>query len=190
MPAPSRLKPVPPVDCGGLGTIDVADRTLSRASALLQIWRQPALFRLPALQRSRVRRTPRGTGFSRESVRWYATELVLTTNNCRSALARDRGGPVATDVSDRTLSRASALLQNTAPASIIRLSTLRHSRSGGTGFRREGHRTSPQLAGGAGHVPTLVVQFALRSTHALQRAIPTQSQEPGDIHHALCPPRY
>jgi hypothetical protein len=82
-----------------------------------KIWRQPALFRLPALQHSRVRRTPRGTGFSRESVRWYATELVLTTNNCRSGGGRGGGGagagggPVATDVSDRTPSRASALLQ-------------------------------------------------------------------------------
>jgi hypothetical protein len=111
MPAPSRLKPVPPIERGGSGSIDVSDRTPSRASALLQNMAPASIIRLPALQHSRVRRTPRGTGFSRESVRWYATELVLTTNNCRSALARDRGGSGSIDVSDRTLSRASALLQ-------------------------------------------------------------------------------
>ena len=44
MPAPSRLKPVPPIERGGSGAIDVSDRTPSRASALLQTRRQPALF--------------------------------------------------------------------------------------------------------------------------------------------------
>ncbi len=86
---------------------------------------------------------PCGTGFSRESVRWYATELVLTTNNCRSALARDGGGSDAINVSDRTPSRASALLQNTAPARIIRLPALQRSRV------RRMRLVGPALAGKA-----------------------------------------
>jgi len=126
-------------DGGGSDAIDGSDRTPSRAS--------PRSYKYGGSQHYFVCRhssaagsdaRPCGTGFSREGVRWYATELVLTTNNCRSALARDGGGSDAIDVSDQTLSRASALLHiQRQPALFV----CRHCSTAG--------RVGPALAGKA-----------------------------------------
>ena len=165
MPAPSRLKPVPPVDCA-------CPRLLAPAKHLSEPGTNVGA-RLPAMAvgqtpsmvltgrlRGQARSykyggsqhyfvcrhssaagsdaRPCGTGFSREGVRWYATELVLTTNYCRSALARDGGGSDAIDVSDQTLSRASALLHiQRQPALFV----CRHCSTAG--------RVGPALAGKA-----------------------------------------